>query len=539
MPNNKSDIIKRMVQPPSLASDQPMKWSYGSGTEIWAMIVASITGDIDTIEKMISKDPELVNVRFEYFSPLHFAAREGHIALVQFLLDHGADSFDAGGDSLLTMATDRGYAELTALFESIQKNKYHMAPEGNELAKAIRSFDLPLVRRMLAERPELLHLADEHGNLPIHWAVLTRQIALIDHLLEVGADINAKRPDGARPLDLTNGDYHYRSWYRDLPATALQRHEVLIGYLLARGAYLDISVAAKIGHLDRVRELLDEDPSLIYKEPEHVGYYSGWPLRNAAGAGHIEVVKLLLERGANPNQPEPGMAPKGSALFTAISNKHYEVIKLLLEHGANPNAPMESSGNCMSIAKHVGASRDIQNLVASYGGVMGPEFADVETLAAMLHANPQLNIPERLDDPQILRLILKHQPDYIKRSPDPAAWWSGGTLKNAEHAQWLIALGYDVTRRNWLGITLLHRCAMNNEKAVAALCLQHGADIDAIETEWNSTPLGWAARHGKNDMVEWLLQRGANPKLPVNEPWAWPVEWARRRGYTDIVQLLE
>ena len=41
------------------------------------------------------------------------------------------------------------------------------------------------------------------------------------------------RPDGARPLNLTNGDYYYRGW-RDVPPTALQRHEVLIGYLLAR-----------------------------------------------------------------------------------------------------------------------------------------------------------------------------------------------------------------------------------------------------------------------------------------------------------------
>jgi ankyrin repeat protein len=144
-----------------------------------------------------------------------------------------------------------------------------------------------------------------------------------------------------------------------------------------------------------------------------------------------------------------------------------------------------------------------------------------------------------LDDPQILRLILKHQPDFLRRNIDPNAWWSGDTLKDPEHAKWLITQGYDVSRRNWMGITLLHRCAMNNKIATAALCLEHGADIDAIETEWNSTPLGWAARHGKKDMVEWLLQQGADAKLPADAPWAWPVEWARRRGHTEIVQLLE
>ena len=53
-------------------------------------------------------------------------------------------------------------------------------------------------------------------NRPIHWAVMTRQLDLIDELLARGANINAARQDGARPIQLTNGDYHYRGW-RDVP----------------------------------------------------------------------------------------------------------------------------------------------------------------------------------------------------------------------------------------------------------------------------------------------------------------------------------
>ena len=45
---------------------------------------------------------------------------------------------------------------------------------------------------------------------------MTRQIPMIDELLARGADINARRADGARPIQLTNGDYHYRGW-RDVP----------------------------------------------------------------------------------------------------------------------------------------------------------------------------------------------------------------------------------------------------------------------------------------------------------------------------------
>ena len=139
---------------------------------------------------------------------------------------------------------------------------------------------------MLERQPELIHAADERGTQPLHWAVMTRQIDLIDYLLERGADINAARPDGIRPLHLTNGDYHYRGW-RDLPSIALQRHQVLIGYLLARGAAYDISTAAKIGDLDRVRELLDRDPALANQVPAY-SYYTGVPLRRrrrSSGSG--------------------------------------------------------------------------------------------------------------------------------------------------------------------------------------------------------------------------------------------------------------
>jgi ankyrin repeat protein len=45
---------------------------------------------------------------------------------------------------------------------------------------------------------------------------MTRQLDMIDELLARGADIKAQRSDGARPIQLTHGDYTYRGW-RDVP----------------------------------------------------------------------------------------------------------------------------------------------------------------------------------------------------------------------------------------------------------------------------------------------------------------------------------
>jgi ankyrin repeat protein len=539
MPDPKSKVA-RMVQPESLKSEKYQPWSRGRGVDVWAMICAAITGDLDTIKRLVVRDPNLIDCEYEYFKPIRFAVRENQRAVVDFLLERGADPAYEAGESLLGIARERGYAELAALFERLLKERYQVVPEMAAVVEAIKARDLSQVRALLEKQPDLIRSGDERANQPLHWAVMTRQIALIDYLLEHGADINAKRPDGLRPIHLTNGDYHYRGW-RDVPSTALQKHEILIGYLLARGADYDISTACKIGDLNRVRELLGANATLVNQVPAY-SYYTGLPLRNAAGAGHLEVVKLLLECGANPNEPEPGIAPTGGALHAAISGKHYEIVKLLLERGADPNAEVESSGNCLSMAKWSDAPKEIVDLIASYGGVRSVNLVchdgDVETLAQMLHANPNLSVGERLDNPLLRRLILRCQPDILKHGPDPAAWWNMATPPDSETARWAIEHGLDPNRRNWLGITLLHRCAAKGEIDVAQVCLDYGADINALETEWSSTPLGWAAREGKKEMVQWLLSKGANPDLPDDERWATPLAWAERRAHAEVVEIL-
>jgi ankyrin repeat protein len=531
--------IARMVQPESLKSEEYQPWSRGRGVDVWAMLCAAAAGDLKTIKELVAREPGLVECEYEYHKPLHFAVLENRREVVEFLLEKGANPAEGLFEQPLMMACDRGYTELAGLLESRLKEKHHIVPEGAQIAALIKSRDVAAVRVLLEKQPELLHAADDRGNQPIHWAVMTRQVDLIDDLLARGADINAQRPDGARPLHLTNGDYYYRGW-RDVPTTALRRHEVLIGYLLARGAEYDISTAAAIGHLDRVRELLDQDPRLANRVPDYSTYYSGLPLRCAAGAGHRDVVELLLQRGANPNGPEPGVAPQGGALHAAIGGKHQAVVKLLLEHGADPNASVESSGNCLSMARHAGAPREMVDLIASYGGARTVELVcydgDVETLAAMLHANPQLHFDEHAvhcviseGHLQAMELILRYQPDILRRMTLRRA-------KTPDFGRWLMERGLDPNRGNWLDVTPLHRCGSDGNTELADVCLEFGADIDAIDVEYCSTPLGWAARAGRKEMVEWLLRKGATPELPADKPWARPLAWAQRRGHHEIIE---
>src|SRR5829696_7012730 len=175
--------------------------------------------------------------------------------------------------------------------------RHNISAKGEPVAAAIREYDLTKVRALLDASPDLLHAGDLRSNQPIHWAVMTRQIEFIEELLVRDANINASRCDGARPIHLTNGDYHYRGW--DRVPDNFPKPRAIYEHLRARGAYCDLCTAAWFGDLNRVREWCDEEPSLVNRPSEYVGYYacSGTPLRNAAGGGHIEIVNLLLERG--------------------------------------------------------------------------------------------------------------------------------------------------------------------------------------------------------------------------------------------------
>lgn len=530
--------VLRMIRPDALKKKEPLVWSPGIGTDVWEMFCAALSDDVEALERLLERDPALVRAHYHGRTALSLAVRENRVRGARLLLERGADPIQSGTpDTLVQIARDRGWTEMQALLERALARAGRTPPAGEEVAAAIRERDLAKVRQLLDASPALVHAPDGSSNQPIHWAALTRQMDVIDELLRRGADIDARRANGARPIQLAYGDYLFRSWMKNLPATCQE----VIAHLRARGAYCDICTAAYIGDIARVRQLLDEDPSLANRTSEYVTYYpcSGTPLRNAAAAGHLEIVLLLLARGADPNLPEKGIAPRGHALYSAVYHRHFHIAKLLLERGAYPNVEVESSADTLSIAL-INGDKAMVDLLCSYGAArpvhLLAHYGDVQTAAAVFAAKPTL-----ADDPDALgsaaghepfvRLMLRYCPELPKRAAVAG--------KTREVTELLFRHGMDPSHPDWLHITPLHRFAERGDVENAAIFIEHGADLDARDEELRSTPLGYAAKYGRRRMAVFLLRRGATPALPDDPPWATPLAWATRRGYDGIVQMLD
>jgi ankyrin repeat protein len=137
----------------------------------------------------------------------------------------------------------------------------------------------------------------------------------------------------------------------------------------------------------------------------------------------LHIVRLLLERGAEPNTPEEA-APDGGALFWACCGNHLEVAQLLLEHGANPNAGVDSSGCCLTIGQvyHGAQARPLQQLLRSHGAYTPPYQMSVHEMKQAIRAGHEVighgeflgNVIQKRNA-ELLELYLDSNPTVPKR----------------------------------------------------------------------------------------------------------------------------
>ena len=137
--------------------------------------------------------------------------------------------------------------------------------------------------------------------------------------------------------------------------------------LLADDPELDVFEAAAFGRDDRLRELLDEDPSRANAFGDD-GFH---PLGLACFFGHLEAARILLDRGANvntlsTNEHVQTAAIHASAAAAGEEATRYELVKLALEHGADPNLRQGGGFRAIDAARQNGDSR-VEQLLLEHG----------------------------------------------------------------------------------------------------------------------------------------------------------------------------
>lgn len=514
-----------MIRPADLKDD-----------DVWAMLRASRDGDLAQV-KALARRPALVRCEYNYTPPLHFAVREGHTEIVRYLLEQGADAASYRTypfqDSLLTMAQDREHREVVELLLELAARRFPVDPRLADFLDAVQQGDVEPVRRALAAIPSLAQSSDDTGDTALHRAATVGHFGLLNLLLDAGAPVDAVRADGSRPIHCALG----RGRKPVLNAG------VAAQILLGRGAAYDIYLAAVLGDMAYVSEALARDASLANFEG------SPWrPISAAARRNDLEMVKLFLRHGADPSSQEEG-APLGQALWIAVYRGQYEMAKLLLEHGANPDTAPESSGSALS---HTRSNPAMRELLLKYGAREEPPVMDdlrqlidenkLEELEKRLKASGILDKqdaafwgegilagPANAGNRQTIELLLRHG----ARVPDVSKWGRFYYFKHTKIAKLLLENGMNPNHMNWHRVTLLHDMAQEGHIAKARLLLDHGADIDAVDEEYRSTPLGFAARWGQREMASLLLERGADPNKS-GAVWSTPLAWAQKKGHLEL-----
>jgi ankyrin repeat protein len=321
-----------------------------------ALMMASRTGKTDAIDLLLDKGAK-VNTAETWggTTALMWAASERHSAAVKTLIEHGADVNVRS--RFVPAANGRGFEGRTPA-----------APQPNQTAEEFASGWLT----------------------PLMFAAREGDVESARLLVAAGADVNALGSDGKDALGLAifNGNYDLGSFLVDNKSNVNRADTQGFTPLFWAVDRRNMETAPNFpwivttDPLPLIRKLLDAgaNPNALVNNTPRARMRAGSPrivfataLMRAAFAGDLELVKLLLENGADPNilSKDSETVIEAAAGLGFIqgyqkgkpATERLEVIKLLVDMGADPNAADDYGITPLMAAANMGEVSIIQYLV--------------------------------------------------------------------------------------------------------------------------------------------------------------------------------
>ncbi|XP_076309518.1 uncharacterized protein LOC143224925 isoform X2 [Tachypleus tridentatus] len=177
-----------------------------------------------------------------------------------------------------------------------------------------------------------INIQDTEGMSGLHQAALMGETAIMQLLLENGAHVDIKDNKGMRPL-------HYAAWQGKLEPVALLLQYNSSVNEQANHQETPLHLACQHGHVDVANKLLSHGSNVSQRNHEH-----RTPLDLACEFGKFKVVELLLQSGRCHSLLEESPQDtvdndRTTCLHLAARNGHLDIISLLLQAGADINRP--------------------------------------------------------------------------------------------------------------------------------------------------------------------------------------------------------
>ena len=351
--------------------------------------------------------------------------------------------------------------------------------------QAFHRDDAAAVRDLLDRHPELkAHINEPIAGFDSPAITCVRSKAMLDVLLDAGADINAKS----------------RWWAGGFGLLHSAKPE-LAAYAVQRGAIVDAHAAARLGMLDKLRELVAANPNVVHER----GGDGQMPLHFAST---VEIAAFLLDHGANIDARD---VDHESTPAQWMVRSRQDLARFLVSRGCWNDLLMAAAlGDLDLTRKHLDADPNSIRLRVSdeYFPLIGDKTGGtIYQWELGWHVSAH-QVARQFGHEQVFQLLMQRSPDEIKLI---AACW----LKDEATVKALLAADPNLASRlAEPERRQLAHAARNNDLPALRLFNLIGLPVDAT-SQHAATPLHWAGFHGNLEMTEALLAR--NPPLEVTD----------------------